>query len=156
MDTNPLDNESPEPIDRAIKAILRFPPVMRRMHREVFAKAQREVGIAIAHHHIMIMKTLQELGPLSSSDLAAMVFISNAQMTHSTEKLMWMGLIEKQQDTTDRRKVIIRLAPKGQVAIQRFDEAMFDLIRDRIADLSADDLEKLAESFDNIVEVFLS
>lgn len=77
-------------------------------------------------------------------------------MTHSTEKLVNMGLIEKQQDTVDRRKVNIRLTSKGQTTIQRIDEVMLDLIQERILGLSDDELEKLAESFDNFVEVFSS
>jgi len=155
MNVDTMNNESPEPMDQAIKAILRFPPVMRRMNREVFAKAQREAGIALAHHHIMIMNMLREFGPLNTSDLGAMVFISHAQMTHSTEKLMWAGLIEKERDAEDGRKVNIRLTQKGQLAIQGVDEFMVDSIRESLVGLSDDDLEKLAECFNKIVDVFL-
>jgi len=141
-------------MDRAITAILRFPPIVRKMQREMYARGEPKVGIAIAYHHVLIMKMLQELGMLNTSELGAMIFVSNAQMTHSTEKLMWLGLIEKDRDIVDRRKVNIRLTPKGEETIQTIHEVMVDLVRERLSGLSDSDLQKLAESFDNIVEVF--
>lgn len=149
-------NESPDSIDRAINAVMRFPPVIRKIHREIFDRGQRKIGIDLGHHHVMIMRVLQEYGMLSSSELASMIFASNAQITHSTEKLMYMGLVDKQSDTIDRRKVNIRLTPKGQATVQKIDEALLDLLRERLSSLSNDDLEKLSESFDNITDVFSS
>ena len=146
--------ETPAPMDRVIAAILRFPPVFRKMHREVFARGQNQVGIAIANHHVMIMKILHENGTLSSTEIGEILCVSKSQMTHSTEKLMKMGLVEKRPNIIDRRKVDIALTPKGQAAIRKIDKVLLDLLHEHLSDLSDDDLEKLAGSFDNIVEVF--
>ena len=141
-------------MDRVIAAILRFPPIFRKMHREIFARGQQKVGIAIASHHVMIMKILHEAGILSSTEIGEVLCVSKSQMTHSTEKLMKMGLVEKRPDIIDRRKVNIALTPKGETATQEIDKVLLDIIHERLSSFSDEDLEKLAESFDNIVEVF--
>ena len=149
-----IEKKPPTPMDRVIAAILRFPPVFRKMHREVFSRGQNKVGIAIANHHVMIMKVLHETGTLSSTEIGEVLCVSKSQMTHSTEKLMKLGLIKKSPDNIDRRKVNIALTPKGQATVRKIDKVLLDIIHERLSSISDDDLEKLAESFDNIVEVF--
>lgn len=74
-----MRKQSPESLDRAIAAILRFPPIMRKIQREFFAKGQHRAGITIAYHHVMIMRTLHDFGMLNSSDLGAITFVSKAR-----------------------------------------------------------------------------
>jgi len=149
-----MGNQSSESLDRAIAATLRFYPMTRKIQREILARGQQKAGVDIAYHHAVIMITLQEHGVLSSSELGGMICVSKAQMTHSTDKLADMGLVEKQQDAVDRRKVIIRLTPKGEATVKKIDEVMLDFIHEQLSSLSNEELEKLAESFDNIIEVF--
>jgi len=59
------------------------------------------VGIAMANHHATIMKMLQKSGTLNSTELGEILFVSKSQMTHSTEKLMKMGLVEKKPNIKD-------------------------------------------------------
>lgn len=153
-----MKKQSTESRDRAIAAILRFIPFVRRMHREIYAYAKKkyEVDNALAIHHFLILKTLQEFGTLSSSELGAMIFVSRAQMTHSAKKLIDRGLITKKRDVVDHRKVKIQLTSKGQRTIQWLDEVVVDHTLDYISSLDEGDLEKLTESFDYIDQVFSS
>jgi len=134
--------------------ILDFYPVIRRMQYNLYARGLQELDIDIANHHATIMKMLQESGTLSSIELGKELFVSRSQMSHSTKKLMKMGLVEKRPNLIDRRKVKIALTPKGEAEIQKMDTALLDLIHERVLGLSNDDLEKLTESFENIVQVF--
>ena len=143
-------------MDRAITAMLSIPPIVhRKILQEIFSKAIHQTEFGIAHHHAMIMKILQESGPLSSSEIVAMTSISKAQMTQSIKKLVGMGLIEKQVDASDHRKFNLRLTPKGQATIQSMDEMMVNLLQRRFSSLSEEELEKLAVAHENIAEIFL-
>ncbi|MFC1924801.1 MarR family winged helix-turn-helix transcriptional regulator [Chloroflexota bacterium] len=153
-----MKKQSPESRDRAIAAIMRFIPFLRRMHREIYAYARKEHKLdnALAIHHFLILKTLQEFGTLSSSELGAMIFVSRAQMTHSAKKLIDIGLVTKKRDVVDHRKVNIQLTPKGKRTIQWVDKIIIDHALDYISSLAEGDLEKLVESFDYIDQVFSS
>jgi DNA-binding MarR family transcriptional regulator len=103
----------------------------------------------------MIMKMLHESGTLYSSEIGDGISIAKPQMTHSIDKLIGLGMVERQPDTKDRRKINIRLTQKGRDTVDRLDRIMKDFLSDKLSVFSDDELEKLAESFNYIAETFL-
>lgn len=149
-----MENSSNSSMERAVTAMLRIPPIVhRKILREIFSRAIHRTEFGIAQHHAMIMKMLQESGTLSSSEIGAITSISKAQMTQSIKKLVTMGLIEKQADARDRRRLNLRLTPKGQATIRSMDELMFDLLKERLSGLSEEELKKLAIAHEEIAEI---
>jgi DNA-binding MarR family transcriptional regulator len=114
----------------------------------------QQFGMDIAPHHLMIMKELKESGTLHSSEIGGAISIAKPQMTHSIDKLIGLGMVERETDTGDRRKISIRLTQKGQDTVERLDKIMKELVSDKLSVLSDDELDKLAESFNYIAETF--
>jgi len=142
-------------LDRVIESMIQIPPVMhRKLHRDLFKVVIQQFGMDIAPHHLMIMKELKESGTLYSSEIGDAISIAKPQMTQSIDKLIGMGMVEREQDTKDRRKISIRLTKKGLDTVERLDNIMKSFVRDKLAILSDDELEKLAESFNNIAQTF--
>jgi len=143
-------------LDQVIESMVRIPPIIhRKLHRELFKVVLQQFGTDIAPHHLMIMKELQESGTLHSSEIGDAISIAKPQVTHSIDKLIGMGLVERETDTKDRRKISIRLTQKGRDTMERLDKIMKDFVRDKLTVLSDDELGKLAESFNYIAETFL-
>jgi DNA-binding MarR family transcriptional regulator len=75
-------------------------------------------------------------------------------MTHSTDKLIKLGLISRRAGTQDRREVLISLTPKGEEYLGKIDPIMRSRIESKLALLSEADMEKLAVSLRGVAEVF--
>lgn len=142
-------------LDRVIESMIQIPPIMhRKLHRELFKVVLQQFGMDIAPHHLMIMKELKESGTLHSSEIGDAISIAKPQMTNSIDKLIGLGMVERETDTGDRRKISIRLTQQGQDTVERLDKIMKELVSDKLSVLSDDELDKLAESFNYIAETF--
>jgi len=143
-------------LDQVIESMVRIPPIIhRKLHRELFKVVLQQFGADIAPHHLMIMKELQESGTLHSSEIGDAISIAKPQVTNSIDKLIELGIVERETDTKDRRKISISLTQKGRDTVERLDRIMKDFVRDKLTVLSDDELGKLAESFNYIAETFL-
>ncbi len=61
------------------------------------------------------LKVLRELrgGPLSMSQIAQLLGVTNAAVTGIADRLEKKGLVQRVQDPTDRRVVCVQLTPEG-------------------------------------------
>ena len=89
------------------------------------------------------LKLLRELrdGPLTMSETANMLGVSNAAVTGMADRLEAKGLIKRVQDTADRRVVCLELTPQGY-ALQRDNYLRaVDGTQGVLSKLSAEELE---------------
>jgi DNA-binding MarR family transcriptional regulator len=150
-----MDKELEELLDRVIEAMLRIPPIVqRKLHREVVKVALEEVGVDFAPHHMGIMKVLQETGESHISEIGEMMGIAKSQMTHSVDKLIAAGMVERKAVPEDRRKINLRLTQKGAQKLEELDEMLKERMKGKLSTLSDHELKKLAEAFDCIAETF--
>lgn len=144
-----------ESLEQAIEEMVQIPPIMhRKLHRGLIKVVLEEVGANIAPHHMMIMKMIQESGPRSSSEIGEMLSIAKSQMTHSVDKLVALGMVEREHSTEDRRRIEISLTDEGRSMLEKVDEIINDHLKERLAIFSDDELKKLAECFRYIAEIF--
>ena len=111
-------------------------------------------GSDIAPHHLMIMKALQDSEMLHSSEIAETVAIARPQMTHSIDKLIKLGMVERQSGVEDRRKIDIRLTQQGRDTLEKLDGIIKVRMKEKLLGFSDDEMEKLAASFEYIAETF--
>jgi len=148
--------QPPNPTDRAVEAILGLHPIMhRKMHRQVFFAALRQLGMDIGIHHVIIMRMLQDQGQATSSEIAETTYISKAQMTHSTGKLIRLGLIESHPYDSDKRKTNLRLTKKGYNTLDRFRQIVVGLLKERLSGLAPAEVEQLGRSLEEAASVFM-
>jgi len=142
-------------LDEVAELLTRIPPIMhRKIHRYVFKATFTQAGEDISLHHLIILKELQIEGPLHLSEIGDIIGISKPQMTHSTDKLFSLGMIERQPDAHDRRKINILLTQKGRDTLEKLEKIIRSRIKERLSALSDDELEKLTQSFKYIKEAF--
>ncbi|MDD5510178.1 MAG: MarR family transcriptional regulator [Dehalococcoidales bacterium] len=130
-------------------------PIMhKKIHRDVFKMTIEKSGEDMAPHHLMILKMLRESGPLSMSEISEEVVISRSQMTHSTDKLIKLGMIERQGDARDRRKVHIKLTHKGKEYLKMLDPIMRSRMESKLSVLTDKDMIRLAISLRDVAGIF--
>jgi len=143
-------------IDRAIESMIQIPPIIhRKLHRELFKVVLQQFGMDMAPHHLMILKELRESGSLHSSQIGDAISIARPQMTLSIDKLIELGMVEREPDTIDRRKISIKLTKKGRKTMEQVDKVMKDFVRDKLSVLSDDELDNLSKSFECIAQTFI-
>ncbi len=144
-----------ERLQSALDAMLRLPPILhRKLEREFYKVVLQQFDADIAMHHLMILNELKESGTLCCSEIGDAISVAKPQMTQSIDKLIGMGMVEREPDTKDRRKINLTLTQKGRDVIERVDDLMKDIVKDKLSALSNKELERLAESFNNIAETF--
>lgn len=81
---------------------------------------------------------------LSPSDLAGQAGVTRATMTGLMKGLQRDGLIERLSHDDDRRKVIVRLTPRGKESLNAIFPDYYSRIAELMNDLEDDEREKLS------------
>lgn len=107
----------------------------------------RHLGCTAAESRILDL--LRERGPLSVGQVARAVHARHSVVTGIAARLEGRGLLERRQDTTDRRRTLLAVPEEGEEALDSpyrlFAEAMVDLDDDRVAEV-VDALRLTAET----------
>ncbi|MBM9593170.1 MarR family winged helix-turn-helix transcriptional regulator [Roseitranquillus sediminis] len=132
--------------------------LLRRAHKSFSgALAARLERVGITHAQFHHLRRLNEQDGVSSSELSALVEVKKATSTSILDALETKGLIRRDRDATDRRRVNVFLTAKGRelqgelaaCAVEVNDAAardlspeeraqLFDLLERMIASLSAE------------------
>lgn len=130
--------------------------LLRRANRAFSTEIARRLSdLGISHAQFHHLRRLAEHDGISSSELSALVEVKKATSTSILDALEGKGLIRRERDTVDRRRVNVFLTPEGwsiqpglrdcaveaNVAASRQlapaeREALFDLLHRTIAGLS--------------------
>jgi DNA-binding MarR family transcriptional regulator len=108
----------------------------------------------IAPPHFEIMKLLEEAGTLHVAEIGEKLMIARPQMTHLIERLVELGIVERETNTDDRRMYNIRLKDKGRAIIKERDGRVIDATRETLAGLTDEELQNLSVSLRTLREIF--
>ena len=137
-----------------VELLISIPSTLgRKVHREFLKAVLKQMGNGITPQHLMIMRTLLESGPLHVSEIGDELVISKSQMTHLTDKLISLSMIERQPDSGDRRKINIVLTSKGEETIRKVTQLIRNNIDAKLSLIPEEELKILATSLKNIVNI---
>jgi len=88
------------------------------------------------------------------SALADDAFRRSATMTGIVDRLLKMGLVTRQRDAKDRRRVLVELTPAGREVLDRVRRGRKARLRDTLARLSARDAGELLRLLKLYLEAF--
>ena len=99
--------------ERLTDLLLSVPTMTRRLSRDVFRLVREQTQQRnMSEHHLVILMELRS-GRLPIGEVGRRAGVSKSQMTHASDDLVRMGMIERQIDTQDRRKLNINLTRRG-------------------------------------------
>ena len=141
-------------LDRIAADLLSVPPlIFRGIRRKLLKTALVNIDVDISPLHFEIMKLLKEAGTLHIAEIGERLRIARAQMTHLIDKLVDLGIVERQIDTADRRMINIMLTGKGKTTIEEHDSSLRKAIRETLSCLTDKELAGLSDSLEKLRDI---
>ncbi len=134
--------------------LLSVPPlIFRGVRRKLLKLALVDTKVDISPPHFEIMKLLDEAGTLHVAEIGERLLIARAQMTHLIDKLVDLGIVERQMDTADRRMINIVLTSKGRAIVEERDNTIKKATKETLSCLTDEELETLSDSLEKLRNV---
>lgn len=118
--------------------------VQKTVLLEMHAAANRawlDLDLTIAQ--LKAMFTLATHGPMTVGQAAAALGIGNPAASILIDRLVQVGLVDRTEDTVDRRRVIICLSPQGEELVTQLRQGQRERLRDSLAQMVDEDLGSL-------------
>jgi DNA-binding MarR family transcriptional regulator len=142
-----VTTSAPRPIDVASR--LRF-AVMRLGRR-----LRQHSAADITHSQLSALATVVRDGPLQLRDLAAAERVQPPTVTRIVEQLVERGLVERTQDTADRRVAWVGATAEGRALVEQIRRRRDTYLAQRLRTFEPDELallERAAELLERLCE----
>ncbi len=141
-------------LNRITADLLSVPPlIFRGIRRKLLKTALTNIDLDITPLHFEIMKLLHEVGTLHPAEIGERLLVARAQMTHLIDKLVDLGIAERQANTADRRKTNIILTSEGKVLFEEHDSNIKNAIKETLSHLTDEELESLSGSLGKLRDI---
>lgn len=107
----------------------------------------------LADGQFFLLFDLSKKGTCNASDVANLIGITSGAVTGMTDKLVSMGLIERERSETDRRVVLFTITDKGKETIQRIRNQRLNRMTELFRQINNDDLATTINVFNTISQV---
>jgi len=141
-------------VSRTADDLLSVPPlIFRGVRRKLLKAALESMNIDISPLHFEIMRLLKEEGTLKITEIGERLQVARAQMTHLIDKLVEMGMVERQADSADRRVTNIVLTDKGSTFLKEHGGYIWKATRELVSGLTDEELADLSASLERLREI---
>lgn len=113
------------------------------MNNEFVKSILLELEINISQQHYMILKLLEGDKHLYISEFVDKLSITKPQMTSLLDKLIELDYVNRTNDQKDRRRVYISITKEGKRITSKINEAINNLLNNRLILLSETEIETL-------------
>lgn len=117
--------------------------------RAVVARLVRRLraGYTVPAHQFSVLRTIERVGPQTTSSLAAAELVRPQSMAHTVQQLDAAGFVTRTPDPTDGRQTLIGLSDGGRTALEEQRRDMTGWLSEAIDErLDADEQARLAEA----------
>jgi DNA-binding MarR family transcriptional regulator len=101
------------------------------------------------------LRVLTLEGTLHPAEIGERLQIAKAQMTHLIDKLVELGLVEREIDSVDRRTLNIGLTVRGREIMEENEICLVRAVEENMASLADNELEALSSSLHNMRDTLL-
>lgn len=114
MNPSALDSHDPSPqAEHAADQLRRIWRLLRQTAQEDWT------SLSLTRAQLRILVLLHQEGPASVGHLAGALGVTLPSITATVDRLVQSGLVHREDDPTDRRRVINRLTVEGTTLIER-------------------------------------
>lgn len=89
------------------------------------------------------LEALYHLGPMNQGELAEKILKSSGNMTLVVDNLAKRGLVERQRDIEDRRRITVQLTPEGEALIAKIFPSHVETVQEEIGALTPEEQVEL-------------
>lgn len=141
-------------LEKVAMDLFSLPPLIHRSTlRKLMRSTLANMDTDITPHHFEILHLLEEEGTLCIGAIGDRLQISKAQMTQLIDKLVELGLVERQADTTDRRAVNVARTPRAIALKDEQNSRLLKATRETVSVLTDEELESLSASLRKVRDI---
>jgi DNA-binding MarR family transcriptional regulator len=123
----------------------------RRISRLLRASSHEDwASLSLTRAQLRILVRLQQDGPAAVGHLAGQLGVTLPSITATVDRLVQQGMVSREDDPGDRRKVINRVTPEGAALIDRLQEGRKARLVSALTNLAPSDLEALYQSLGSL------
>jgi DNA-binding MarR family transcriptional regulator len=142
-------------VDIVAEELLTIPPLLFRSIRSKLLKmVLADIDLEISPLHIEIMKLLEGAGRLNITEIGEKLHIARAQMTHLIDRLVALGMVERQAGKNDRRMINIALTSKGKSTLDEQGSCIRNAFKETLAYLTDEELKDISASLSKLRDAF--
>jgi DNA-binding MarR family transcriptional regulator len=108
-----------------------------------FDMIHRRAGVEVDRSGIIILATLDRLGPMRMSDLAAEIGLDRSTISRQVAAVVRSGYVQKLEDSSDARASQLQLTPRGHATRRKLAEAWHDIVTELLAEWSNEEQAQL-------------
>jgi DNA-binding MarR family transcriptional regulator len=109
--------------------------IAMELQRGLFAKLSREISRgSVSFPQFFLLTYLDRPSPITMSDIAAKMGHTTAAATGLVDRLERLGFVARAHALDDRRKVMVRITPKGSNLVSRIRQDIIDAITTLLRD----------------------
>jgi DNA-binding MarR family transcriptional regulator len=117
----------------------------RRILRHLRASSNEDwTSLSLTRAQLRILAQLRQDGPAAVGQLAAQLGVTLPSITATVDRLVRAGLVAREDDPNDRRRVINMLTPAGNALIERLQEGKRARLIAALEHLNSEELDVLA------------
>ena len=137
------------PAQHAEKALVdRVADQLWQINRLVRASSQEDwTSLSLTRAQLRILVVLHQDGPSAVGHVAAQLGVTLPSITATVDRLVHQGLVSRQDDPNDRRRVINQLTPNGTTLIERLQEGRRARLVAAMEQLTTEELNSLTHVF---------
>jgi MarR family transcriptional regulator, teicoplanin-associated locus regulator len=120
------------------------------VHRVTYELTKDAKSDSISQVQYNILEYIAVSQPVTPSEISDCQHLSMPNTSRELRKLSERGLIEKINDTEDRRKQSIRLSSEGEIMMKEAFATIESRFLDRIQNAPKDDLEEIEQAIDTL------
>ena len=141
-------------LNRITADLLSVPPlIFRGVRRKLLKTALANIDLDVTPLHFEIIKLLHESGTLHPAEIGERLLIARAQMTHLIDKLVDLGMAERQTNKADRRMTNILLTSEGKALFEEHDNNIKNAVKETLSHLTDEELESLSGSLGKLRDI---
>ena len=122
-------------------------------HERIRAGHGKVIGLAgIEYTTLISIAHLSTEGDVSVKRVAAHLYVSGAFITATVQRLVQRGIVHKQTDPGDRRRVTLSVSAQGDMLLERLADMQRQVNDMEFGSLSRDEFRFLIEIVDRLIE----
>ena len=141
---------APEMIDSVAQNMFHVLPLLRKRLLNM-GVVQAEHGIPLSHVQVLAM--LNDGKTMSVSDISHRLGIAKPNITPLVDRLLDLGLVQRQRDTNDRRVVNVLITEEGTRKLNDIQNTIAGQVRQQADHLTAADFKELTEALDSLARI---
>lgn len=92
-----------------------------------FDRVLRPFGITFARYEVLVLLSFSRTGRLALSRIGERLMVHPTSVTNAIDRLVEQGLVRRDVDETDRRRVLASLTPEGKRVLKRSTAALMEI-----------------------------